>query len=150
MAIQSFNRLKYNLIIVGEGTGGAKLKQIANKNITFFSKLSDIELANLYSNAQALIMPQEEDFGYVSLEAQFFGCPVIAYKKGGVMETIVDEKTGIFFNDQTGQSLKRAVERFDRIKYNLRKNTQGHGLINVEKFSKEKFIGKFKQLVKYV
>ena len=71
---------------------------MASNNITFLSKLSDVELGNsLYSNAQALIMPQEEDFGYVSLEAQFFCCPIIAYKKGGAIETVIDGKQEIFF-----------------------------------------------------
>jgi glycosyltransferase involved in cell wall biosynthesis len=143
MAINVFNKLNKKLIIVGKGSRSNELKQLAGDNITFLSGLSDVELGDLYSNAQALIMPQEEDFGYIALEAQFFGCPVIAYKKGGAKETIIDGKTGIFFTDQTGQSLKRAVERFDKIKYNLRKNTAKFGIINIDKFSKEKFIEKF-------
>jgi len=143
LAIKVFNKLNKKLIIVGSGSQYDRLKQLAGENITFLSELSDMELGGLYSNAQALIMPQEEDFGYVALESQFFGCPVIAYKKGGAKETIIDGKTGIFFVDQTGQSLKRAVERFDKIKYNLRKNTAKFGIINVEKFSKVRFIEKF-------
>ncbi len=143
LAINVFNKLNKKLIIVGKGSRSDELKQLAGDNITFLSGLSDAELGDLYSNAQALIMPQEEDFGYIALEAQFFGCPVIAYKKGGAKETIIDGKTGIFFTDQTGQSLKRAVERFDKIKYNLRKNTAKFGIINIDKFSKEKFIEKF-------
>lgn len=143
LAINVFNKLNKKLIIVGKGSRSDELKQLAGDNITFLSGLSDVELGDLYSNAQALIMPQEEDFGYIALEAQFFGCPVIAYKKGGAKETIIDGKTGIFFTDQTGQSLKRAVERFDKIKYNLRKNTAKFGIINIDKFSKEKFIEKF-------
>ncbi|HEX7542753.1 MAG TPA: glycosyltransferase, partial [Patescibacteria group bacterium] len=74
LTIKVFNKLNKPLIIVGKGSEENKLKQIADKNIIFLSKLSDIELGTLYSNAQALIMPQEEDFGYVSLEAQFLGC----------------------------------------------------------------------------
>lgn len=143
MAINVFNKLNKKLIIVGKGSQFDELKKLAGENITFLSGLSDVELGDLYSNAQALIMPQEEDFGYVALESQFFGCPVIAYKKGGVEETVIDGKTGIFFSGQTEQSLKRAVERFDKIKYNLRKNTAKFGIINVEKFSKVRFIEKF-------
>jgi len=144
LVIKAFNKLKNkNLIIVGEGTGEEKLKEIAGDNIIFMSKVSDAELGSLYSNAQALIMPQEEDFGYVALESQFFGCPVIAYKRGGATETIVDGKTGIFFSDQTGQSLMKAVERYDKIKYNLKKNTKDIRMVNVDKFAKKKFIEKF-------
>jgi len=143
LAINVFNKLNKKLVIVGKGSQSEKLKHLAGDNITFLSDQSDLELGGLYSSAQALIMPQEEDFGYVALESQFFGCPVITYKKGGAKETVIEGKTGIFFADQTEKSLKRAVERFDKIKYNLRKNTGKFGIINVEKFSKEKFIEKF-------
>jgi glycosyltransferase involved in cell wall biosynthesis len=150
LAIQSFNRLKSDLIVVGEGSEEKNLRRISGKNITFLSKLTDQELALLYSNAQALIMPQEEDFGYVSLEAQFFGCPVIAYKKGGALETVIEGKTGIFFANQNEQSLRRAIERFSKIKYNLRTKIKEFGADNVEKFNKEKFIDKFGKLIKYI
>jgi len=146
LVIESFNRLKNNLIVVGEGTEEKKLKRMAGKNIIFLSKLSNVELGNLYSNAQALIMPQEEDFGYVSLEAQFFGCPIIAYKRGGATETIIDGKTGIFFNRQEEISLGRAIERFNRIKYNLRTKVKETGARNIKKFNKDKFIDNFLKL----
>ncbi|MBI5123273.1 glycosyltransferase [Candidatus Roizmanbacteria bacterium] len=146
LVTQSFNRLKDSLVIVGEGSQEKKLKKMAGKNIIFLSKLSDVELGIFYSNAQALIMPQEEDFGYVSLEAQFFGCPVIAYKKGGALETVIDGKTGIFFNRQEEISLRRAIERFNKIKYNLRKNVSKYGVENIKRFNKEKFIDKFLKL----
>jgi len=139
LAIKVFNKLNKPLVIVGEGSEEKKLKQMAGKNITFLSKLSDIELGNLYSKAQALIMPQEEDFGYVSLEAQFFGCPVIAYKKGGTIETVIDGKTGLFFDHQSEQSLRRTIERFNKIKYNLRTKVKELGIKNVEKFGKKIF-----------
>lgn len=143
LTVQSFNRLKHNLIIVGEGTDEKKLKQMAGSNITFLPKLSDVELGRLYANAQALIMPQEEDFGYVSLEAQYFGCPVIAYNKGGALETVDKNKTGIFFLDQNEQSFMRAIERFNKIKYTLKGKVREFGLNNVEKFSKRRFIDNF-------
>ena len=143
LAIRVFNKLKENLVIVGEGSQINKLKQIASKNIIFLSKLSDIKLGTIYSNAQALIMPQEEDFGYVSLEAQFFNCPVIAYKKGGSMETVVDGKTGIFFNHQEETNLIEAIERFHKIEYNLRVKFKEFVIKNIERFSKERSIEKF-------
>jgi glycosyltransferase involved in cell wall biosynthesis len=145
MAIKVFNKLDKPLIIVGEGSQEDKLKQIAGKNITFLSKLPDVELGRLYSSAQALVMPQEEDFGYVSLEAQFFGCPVVAYKKGGAVETVDDGKTGIFFLPQTELGLRRAIERFDKIKYNLRSKLKQFSYKNIEKFSKERFEDNFKK-----
>ncbi len=101
LAVKVFNRLKDNLIIVGEGSEENNLRRISGKNIIFLSKLTDQDLALLYSNAEALIMPQEEDFGLVSLEAQFFGCPMISYKKGGALETVTEGKTGIFSKEQS-------------------------------------------------
>jgi glycosyltransferase involved in cell wall biosynthesis len=116
---------------------------MAGKNIIFLSRLSDVELSNLYTNVKALIMPQEEDFGYAALEAQHFGCPIIAYKKGGATETVIDGKTGIFFLSQTEKSLIQTIERFDKIGYNLRKNVKLFGMQNLKKFSKNFFIDNF-------
>jgi glycosyltransferase involved in cell wall biosynthesis len=145
LAIKVFNKLNKLLVIVGEGSQEDRLKEMAGKNVTFLSKLSDAELGSLYSNAQALIMSQEEDFGYVSLEAQFFGCPVISFKKGGAVETVDDGKTGIFFLSQTEPGLRRAIERFDKIKYNLRNKLKQFGYKNIERFSKEIFENNFKK-----
>ena len=143
LVIKDFNKLNKPLIIIGEGTEEKKLKQMAGKNITFLSKISEAELGELYSNAESLIMPQEEDFGFVSLEAQFFSCPVIAYKKGGANETIIDEKTGIFFDNQNEKSLIKAIERFNRIEYNLKNQSKKIRLENVARFSEQKFISSF-------
>lgn len=142
LVIQLINQLSQRLIIVGEGSQLSQLKKMANNNILFLSKLSDRDLGYLYSRAEGLIMPQEEDFGYVSLEAQFFGCPVIAYKKGGADETIIEGKTGIFFGEQTVESLKKAILRYNMVKYELKQNVQSFGLKNIERFAKEKFIKK--------
>jgi glycosyltransferase involved in cell wall biosynthesis len=147
LVVETFNQLNLPLIIVGKGTERRKLQKISNKNTIFVSDLSDEELAQLYLHAQALIMPQEEEFGYVSLEAQFFGCPVISYKKGGATETILDEKTGIFFGQQTANSLADAVARFPKIEYNLSKSTKEYGKQNIERFSLKTFENMFNQFI---
>jgi len=144
LIVQSFNQLGMDLVIVGEGSLKYKLKTMASKNISFLSGLSDEELGFLYSKAEALIMPQEEDFGYVSLEAQFFGCPVIAYKKGGATETVIEGKTGIFFNKQNKESLLQALERYRVISYNLRTSMGKFAIKNIERFDKVRFIKQFK------
>jgi len=150
LALQSKNRSHQDctsLIIVGGGSQEKKLKKIAGGNIYFYNKLTDEELGCLYSRAQALIMPQEEDFGYVSLEAQFFGCPVIAYKKGGATETVIAGKTGLFFDSQTKESLIKALERFEAKSYNIRTNTKKFGPENVERFDKRIFNKKFNETI---
>ena len=77
----------------------------------------DVQLADLYSKTKALIFPQEEDFGIVPLEAMASGRPVIAFRSGGAVETVVDGKTGLFFDEQTVDSLVHAVENFDASKF---------------------------------
>ncbi len=147
LVINVFNKLKEKLIIVGKGTQMSKLRKLAGHNIEFFSDLSDGELAKLYMSACALIMPQEEEFGYVSLEAQLLGCPVIAFGKGGATETVQDGKTGIFFDHQTVKALTGAVARFAKIEYNLKKSAIEYGKISVERFSLTRFENMFKAFV---
>ena len=148
LAIQSFNQLNNLLVVVGKGSQVKKLKKQAKKNIVFFKDLTDEEIGWLYQKAQALIIPQEEDFGYTSLEAQFFGCPIIAYKKGGSWETIVENKTGIFFEQQTVTSLLKVIKKFHIMSYNIKTKAMKFGLENIKKFAKEKFINEFYYLLK--
>ncbi|OGK16084.1 hypothetical protein A2774_01795 [Candidatus Roizmanbacteria bacterium RIFCSPHIGHO2_01_FULL_39_12c] len=149
LAVQSFNRLDdVNLVVVGEGSEKNKLKKIAKDNIFFVSNITDAQLGYLYSQAQALVMPQDEDFGYVSLEAQFFGCPVIAYHQGGAVETVIDGKTGIFFDRQNQDALTVMIKKYDMIKYELKKTTKEYGVKNAEKFEKSIFKSLFLSALK--
>jgi len=123
------------LIIIGTGTQASHLQSMATSNITFIQNASDTELAQYYSHAQALIMAQEEDFGYVSIEAQYFGCPVITYQKGGAVETIIDGITGTFVTKQTHEAIRYAVAHFKRDEYNLKDRKK-----TLSQFSKNVFI----------
>ena len=115
IAIESFSRLGYPLVIIGSGPDGRRLKRSAKgfKNIEFLGFVPDEELASYYSNCRAFIMPQEEDFGLTAIEAMSHGKPVIALKIGGATETIIDGQTGIFFDDPIPEALADAVRRFD-------------------------------------
>ena len=140
LVINTFNKLQdKTLVVVGKGSEEKYLKSISSDNITFLQDITDEDLANFYINAEALIMPQEEDFGYVSLEAQFYGCPVLSYEKGGAVETVLQDKTGVFFTEQTTQSLLEILERFDLISYNLKTSTKKEGPKNVKRFAKDTF-----------
>jgi glycosyltransferase involved in cell wall biosynthesis len=143
--IEAFNSRKEKLIIVGKGSLLGTLKKRAGKNIQFLEKTSDSELAVLYSHAEALIMPQEEDFGYTALEAQFFGCPVIAFNKGGALETVKNMETGIFFNTQTAQDVNSAIENFSKVSYTLQQLTAQNGEDEAKKFSIEHFHNQIKK-----
>lgn len=117
LAIEVFNRLGKKLLIVGKGTETDKLRTLAKSNIDFLGWRSDEELARLYAGCTALIFPGEEDFGIVPLEAMACGKPVIAYGKGGALETVVEGKTGLFFSEQTKESLLHAVEQANGIAF---------------------------------
>ncbi len=118
LGVKAFNKLGFPLKIAGTGPELKKLKRMANDNIEFLGIVSDDRLVDLYSKAQALIFPQEEDFGIVSLEAMASGRPVIAFRSGGARETIIENKTGIFFDEQTINSLAYAIKNFDSSKFN--------------------------------
>ena len=104
--------------------------------------MSDENLVFLYQGAKAFIHPQEEDFGITSVEAQAAGTPVIAFKKGGALDTVIDGKTGIFFESQTKESLINAIKRFDKLKFNKDDLIQ-----NAKGFTKERFKNEFLDLL---
>lgn len=144
IAIKAFNKSGKKLIIVGGGTLERKLKKISKKNIEFLGIVNLETLAKLYQEAKALIMPQEEDFGIVSIESQFFNTPVIVYSKGGSLDTVINGKTGIFFQKQTVDSLMSAVKEFEKHEF-LEKDL----MQNSKKFSKDVFKEKILSIIKY-
>ena len=111
-----------------------KYKDNNYKNIKFIEKPSDAELSDLYLNAKAFLMPQDEDFGITSVEAQSYGVPVIAFRSGGALDTVIENKTGVFFDRQKVGDLKQAIAKFDTMSFN-RENL----IKNAEKFSKDRF-----------
>jgi glycosyltransferase involved in cell wall biosynthesis len=117
LAIKVFNKLDIPLYVVGSGSEEKKLRKMAGRKTRFFVNATNRKVAELYSHTKALVMPQEEDFGIVSVEAQSYGVPVIAYKKGGAADTVIDGKTGILFDKQTVESLTKAVEKFEKTKF---------------------------------
>ena len=112
LAIKAFNALRLPLVIIGEGEEKKRLRSMARPNITFLGEVSD-QLRNHYlSRCQALIHPQEEDFGITVVEAMASGRPVIAYGSGGAKETVQPESTGTFFYEQSWEALADSVMHF--------------------------------------
>lgn len=117
LAIEAFGELGYPLKIVGTGQEDARLRRLARPNIEFLGWQPDEALPGLYARCKAFIFPGEEDFGITPLEAMASGRPVIAYAKGGALETVrgdeQEDPTGVFFAAQTREDLIRAVQRFE-------------------------------------
>jgi glycosyltransferase involved in cell wall biosynthesis len=142
LVIKAFNKLGKKLVVVGNGSEKNRLRQMADDNITFAGQIDDNRLREYYAGAKALIFPQYEDFGITPLEAQSAGVPVIAFAKGGALETIVDKKTGIFFETQTSGAIMNAVKRFEKIRFN-----EADCRENAKKFDKKEFIKNFSDVL---
>jgi glycosyltransferase involved in cell wall biosynthesis len=142
VAVAAFSRLKKPLKIIGTGDHLNKLRSIAGPSIDFVGAVRDEELAFYYSKCRALIFPGEEDFGIVPLEAMASGRPVIAFSRGGALETVVEGETGVFFDPQTPEALVSAVKDFENMRFDGQK-IRAHAL----SFGKEVFKAKIKDFV---
>jgi len=140
LLVEVFNKIDRKLIIVGHGNQFKKLKNSAGKNIVFTGEVSENELQNYYRNARALLMVQEEDFGLVSIEAQNYGIPVIAYGKGGSLDSVINGKTGILFASQSCEAITSAIAKFEKISFNHKYICE-----NAKKFSEERFKREFQR-----
>ena len=142
IAIKAFNKLDLPLKIIGEGPHKKQLMAMAGNSVEFLGKVSDKELAEYYAHCRAFIFPGEEDFGIAPLEAQASGRPVIAYGYGGVLETIIENKTGVFFYDKNEDSLIEAVQRLGKIQFNVKEIRE-----NAMRFDKEIFKERLKSFI---
>lgn len=137
LAIEACNQLKLPLKIVGVGKEEAYLRSIAGPTIEFLGSVSDKELSRIYQGAKALIFcALDEDFGMVPVEAMAQGTPVIALGQGGVLETVIDGKTGVFFDKPEVRELVGAIKRFDN-DYKIYKDYNCY--TQAKKFSKDRF-----------
>jgi glycosyltransferase involved in cell wall biosynthesis len=110
LAIRAYTESGYPLKVMGAGSGLEALQQIAGANIEFLGRQPDETLREMYRSCRLLIFPGEEDYGIVPVEAMACGTPVVAYGRGGALETVEDNITGVFFHEQSPESLWCAVE----------------------------------------
>ena len=123
--MEACTRLQRPLRVVGIGSQYRRLKQLAGPTVEFLGELTDAEKNEQYAHCRALLFPGEEDFGMVPVEAHSFGRPVIAYGRGGVLETVVgfypgeatspEKHTGVFFQEQSVESLTEAILSFEAV-----------------------------------
>ncbi|NGX39154.1 MAG: GDP-mannose-dependent alpha-(1-6)-phosphatidylinositol monomannoside mannosyltransferase [Chlamydiae bacterium] len=132
------------LVIIGDGPEMNRLKSRATKNVEFLGHQPDPVLRDMLSKARAFLFAAEEDFGIVGVEAQASGLPVIAYAKGGSLETVLPGQTGIFFNEQTPSSVIDAIHRFEKMEGDFEpEKIQKHA----SQFSRERFQREFMNFI---
>ena len=136
------NNLHLPLTIVGTGQEERRLKALAGDTITFRGRVEDAELPELYRTAKAVFFAPHEDAGIVPMEAQACGAPVIAFGKGGALDTIKDSETGIFFEEQTLESVEKTFQRFSTMHFDEQKIRE-----HAKQFSAERFRKKLNEIV---
>ena len=114
LIVRAFNKLGKKLLVVGTGPEQSRLKNIAQSNIKLLGFVPEKKFIKLLQYAQAFIFAANEDFGIVPVEAMAAGTPVIAYNSGGATETVINNKTGLFFKHQTTESIVEAVKKFEK------------------------------------
>lgn len=135
LAVRTYSRTGFPLKIAGVGTEMEALKKAAGPNVEFLGRVPDEGIRELYRRCRFLVFPGEEDFGIVPLEAQACGKPVLAYGKGGLLETVVDGRTGVFFGEQTEAALMAAVARAAGVEWDAAA-IRAHA----EQFGEERFL----------
>jgi glycosyltransferase involved in cell wall biosynthesis len=143
LIVEAFNNMpNRKLKVIGDGPEMNKIIKLAGKNIEILGRKSQLEMVKLLQKAKALVFAADEDFGILPLEAQSCGTPVIAFDKGGLKETVIENETGIFFKKQEASHIIEAVNKFELQKFDPKRIRK-----NAERFSKERFEKEFKEFV---
>lgn len=142
LAVKAATELNAPLIVIGRGPDHKKLMRLAGRTVIFLTKVSDADKPEKFAGAEAFIFPGIDDFGIVAVEAMAAGTPIIAYMGGGALD-YVNKTTGIFFDNQTPESLVKAMQEFNKLSFN-------HLLIaeQAKKFSSENFRQKISDFIK--
>ncbi|MBU1017713.1 glycosyltransferase [Patescibacteria group bacterium] len=142
LIVRTFNKLGKPLKVVGIGPDYKKIKKLAQSNVEILGRVSSDELTKLYANCRAFVFPQIEDAGIVPLEAMSAGRPVIALNRGGSLDSMKEGVTGVFFKEQTIESLAEAIERFEKMAFDPKTIRT-----NAKEFDTEKFKQKIKNYI---
>lgn len=143
LIVEAFNQLNLPLSIIGDGPERKQLEAKANSNISFLGYVSDRQRKELMAKARTVVVAALEDYGLVPVEANASGTPVISYGAGGVLDTQIPGKTGVFFNSQTAEDIKQAVLEAKKIDWDSHQ-IKDHALSN---FSEVVFFQKITQII---
>jgi len=117
VAVAAFNAMRRRLVVIGGGEMLPRLRKLAGPTVTILGPQPIDALKRYYSRCRALVFPGEEDFGIVPVEAMASGRPVVAFGRGGATETVVEGVTGLFFEEQTAEGIRGAIQEFERLKF---------------------------------
>ena len=115
LAVEAATALRRELVVVGDGPEAARLRAAAGPSVTFLGTVDRATLVDLFGRCHAYLVPGVEDFGIAPVEAMAAGKPVVAFRRGGATETVVDGVTGVFFDDPTPGALADAIARVDAL-----------------------------------
>lgn len=148
LIVKTFSKMRKPLVVIGGGPGWAKVKQMAGPSIKLLGNQSDAVVIDYLQRAKAFVFAADEDFGIVPVEAQAAGCPVIAYGKGGALETVIGRPaphaTGVFFDTQTPGALEAAVNLFEAHQHEFSAETCR---LNAERFGQDRFRQEFRAVL---
>jgi glycosyltransferase involved in cell wall biosynthesis len=140
LAVEAFTRMGKPLIVIGQGSEQQRLAAIAGPTVRLLGRQPFSVIKRYYETCRAFIHPQVEDFGITAVEAQAAGRPVIAFRAGGALETVIEGRTGLFFDEQSSRALRAAVEQFEALPEDAFKDCRA----NAERFSRARFRNEMK------
>lgn len=147
IAVKACTELNLPLVVIGDGPQRKFLEAMAGPSVQFLGRVSNEVIKEHYSKCKAFLFPGEEDFGITPLEAQASGRPVIAYGKGGALETVIENETGVFFYEQTPNAMIEAIQQFKDLTFDKNK-LRAHAMefdesifkSKIKKFVNEKYL----------
>ena len=135
LAVRAFTESGRKLVVIGDGPDRSRLESMAGPNVRFLGRATDATVTENMTNCRGFVLPGSEDFGITPVEAQACGKPVIAFREGGALETVIDGRTGVFFDEPTPASLIEALDEFETMTWD--RAAIRH---NAERFAIERFV----------
>ncbi len=142
LAIDACQRVGVPLRIVGDGPDRRRLEAASGRSVTFLGRLTDEQIRSEYQSALAVLLPGEEDFGIVPVEAQACGTPVVALAAGGALETVVDGETGALFHEGTAAAMAAALQRVMAVPLDRDRMRE-----RAERFSRERHVAGMRAVI---
>lgn len=142
LAVEAFTETGRKLVVVGDGPDRKRLESLAGENVEFLGRAPDDTVTELMATCRGFVFPGCEDFGITPVEAQACGKPIVAYRGGGALETVVEGETGVFFDEPTADSLAGALDEFDWIDWDVATIRR-----NAERFSTEAFLRRTREVL---